>query len=178
MRERKMANNIIAGLLLGLGVLPAAAGAADNLTFSGALVAEPCVIPPGQETVVLSFGSVVDKYLYQHQRTPGAPFDITLAECDLSLGKTVRVTLSGAESLALPGLLAPASQAGGIAIGLETPEGKAVPFNRPSEKFSLASGANGIRLLAYVRGEPAAIAQKTIGLGAFNAVATFSLEYE
>ncbi|MFJ4235940.1 fimbrial protein [Serratia nevei] len=171
-----MKKSIITGLLLGLSALPA--GAVDNMKFIGALVAEPCVIPPGQETVALDFGSVVDKYLYLNQRTPGTSFDITLADCDLSLGKTVRITLSGTESLALPGLLAPASQAGGIAIGLETPAGKAVPLNRPGDKFSLASGANGIRLQAYVRGEPEAIANKTIGRGAFSAVATFSLEYE
>ncbi|MBH3259021.1 fimbrial protein [Serratia marcescens] len=172
--------NIITWLLLGLSALPTAFGAVDNLKFSGALVAEPCVIPPGQETVELSFGSVVDKYLYLNQRTPGAPFDITLADCDLSLGKTVRVTLTGSESMALPGLLAltSGSQAEGIAIGLETPEGKAVPINRSGDKFSLVSGVNSIRLLAYVRGEPGAIANKTIGRGAFSAVATFSLEYE
>ncbi|BEN13856.1 exotoxin [Serratia marcescens] len=169
------------GLALALCCLSPLAGAQDNnLRFTGALVAEPCVIPPGQEEIELNFGSVVDKYLYLNQRTPGAPFEIVLADCDLSLGKTVTVTLSGNESAALPGLLAPApgSQAAGIAIGLETREGKKVSINRPADKFSLASGANGIRLQAYVRAEPEAIAQKALVRGAFSAVATFSLEYE
>ncbi|EMJ4651133.1 fimbrial protein [Serratia marcescens] len=168
------------GLVLALCCLPSLACTADNLRFSGALVAEPCVIPPGQETIALNFGSVVDKYLYTNQRTPGMPFEINLAECDLSLGKTVTVTLSGSESAALPGLLAlaPGSQAAGIGIGLETPEGKKVPINRPGDKFSLASGVNGIRLWAYVRGEPNAIAQKTIVRGTFGGTATFTLEYE
>lgn len=53
-----------------------------------------------------------------------------------------------------------------------------MPLNRAGDKFSLASGSIGIRLQAYVRGEPEAIANKTIGRGAFSAVATFSLEYE
>jgi len=177
MRKWTIAKNIITGLLLGWeALLPARA--ADNMTFRGALVAEPCVIPPGQETVVLNFGSVVDKYLYQNLRSPGVQFEIILAECDLSVGKTVRMTLNGTESLALPGLLAPSSQAGGIAIGLETPEGQMLPINHSGEKFILADGTNGIRLLAYVRGEPEAIANRTIGHGTFSAVATFSLEYE
>jgi type 1 fimbria pilin len=168
------------GLALALCCLPLLAGAADNLRFSGALVAEPCVIPPGQEIIALNFGSVVDKYLYTHQRTPGMPFAINLAECDLSLGKTVTVTLSGNESAGLPGLLAPAlgSQAAGIAIGLESPAGDALAINRPGSKMSLSSGGTNIRLQAYIRGEPGAIANKKLVRGAFNATATFTLEYE
>ncbi|MGO3397582.1 MAG: fimbrial protein, partial [Serratia proteamaculans] len=38
--------------------------AAENMRLHGALVAEPCVIPPGDETVVLDFDTVIDKYLY------------------------------------------------------------------------------------------------------------------
>ncbi|HGM6909399.1 TPA: fimbrial protein [Serratia marcescens] len=174
-----MKQRIVMGLALALCCLPPLAGAADNLRFSGALVAEPCVIPPGQETIALDFGNVVDKYLYLNQRTPGVPFAITLADCDLSLGKTVTVTLSGKESAALPGLLAPAagSQAAGIAIGLESAAGEALPVNRPGGKVSLASGSNNIRLQAYVQGEPDAIAKKALVRGTFDAVATFTLEY-
>jgi len=175
-----MKQRIVMGLALALCCLPPLAGAADNLRFSGALVAEPCVIPPGQETIALDFGNVVDKYLYLNQRTPGVPFAITLADCDLSLGKTVTVTLSGKESAALPGLLAPAagSQAAGIAIGLESAAGEALPVNRPGGKVRLSSDSNNIRLQAYVQGEPDAIAKKALVRGVFNAVATFSLEYE
>ncbi len=160
--------------------LPPAAGAADNLRFSGALVAEPCVIPPGQETIALDFGGVVDKYLYQYQRTPGLAFEIALADCDLALGKTVSVTLLGSESQALPGLLAlaPGSGAAGIAIGLETPAGAALPINRAGDKITLRPGANAVRLRAYVRAEPGALANKTLEYGAFGAVATFNLSYE
>lgn len=74
------------------------AGATENMRLHGALVAEPCVIPPGDETVVLDFDTVIDKYLYLNTRTPGQTFELHLAQCDLSLGKTVRVTFSGAES--------------------------------------------------------------------------------
>lgn len=76
--------------------------AVENMYFHGALVAEPCVIPPGKEVLQLDFGTIVDKYLYMSQRTPGMPLVIQLAECDLSLGKTVLLTFSGSESLGLP----------------------------------------------------------------------------
>ncbi|ATM76049.1 MULTISPECIES: fimbrial protein [Serratia] len=154
---------------------------ADNLHFRGALVAEPCVIPPGEESIQLDFGTVIDKYLYLNQRTHGQQFAIPLAECDLTLGSTgVRVTFRGNENVSLPGLLAldAASQASGIAIGLEAADGKPLPLNHAGERYLLAKGSNLMVFKAYVQGEPEALAEKTINRGPFNAVATFSLEYE
>ncbi|CAI1050066.1 fimbrial protein [Serratia quinivorans] len=154
--------------------------AADNMRLHGALVAEPCVIPPGDETVVLDFDTVIDKYLYMNTRTHGQAFKLHLAQCDLSLGKTVRVTFSGTESAALPGLLAlnGASQASGIAIGMETPQGDLLPINQQGKAQALVSGANTLTAQAYVQGEPDALKHKTIERGPFNAVVTFSLDYE
>lgn len=154
--------------------------AAENMRLHGALVAEPCVILPGDETVVLEFNTVIDKYLYLNTRTLGQAFKLHLAECDLSLGKTVRVTFSGNESTALPGLLAlnGASQASGIAIGMETPQGEPLPINQQGKAQALVSGANTLTAKAYVQGEPDALKHKTIERGPFSAVATISLEYE
>ncbi len=169
--------------LSAMGLLAAMLGngvAAENMRFHGALVAEPCVIPPGKEVIQLDFGSVVDKYLYLNQRTHGIPLVIQLAECDLSVGKTVSLTFSGNENPRLPGLLLPeaGSQAAGIAIGLETPEGQMLPLNQSSAKYPLRTGNSEVQLRAYVQGEPQAIAQKNITHGAFNATATFILGYE
>lgn len=153
--------------------------AADNMYFHGALVAEPCTLRPGDEDIRLDFGSVVDKYLYAHGRTPGKAFSLTLQDCDLSLGKTVKVTFTGAESSALPGLLVPDGGTPlGIALGIETMAGALVALNKPSQSYVLANGNNNLQLQVYIQGEPAAIAQKSIGLGAFSSVATFALEYE
>ena len=165
-----------------IALLMAVSGAvqADNVRLHGALVAEPCVIAPGDESVKLEFGTVIDKYLYANQRTRGQAFAIRLTECDLSLGKTVRVTFSGNESAAMPGLLAlnGASQASGIAIGMETPQGEPLPVNQPGKAQALVSGTNILTARAYVQGEPEALKHKTIERGPFSAVATFSLEYE
>jgi type 1 fimbria pilin len=154
--------------------------AAPNMRLHGALVAEPCVIPPGEEEIRLDFGSIVDKYLYANSRTLGQAFDINLTECDLTLGNSVNVTFIGMESVALPGLLAldSGSEATGVAIGIETQAMQPVLVNQTSEKFPLQAGGNRIELQAYVRGEPAALSNHAIGYGAFTATATFSLEYE
>ncbi|WP_423213329.1 fimbrial protein [Serratia marcescens] len=169
--------------VIGVGLLIAASGcwaAADNMHFSGALVAEPCTLRPGDEDIRLDFGTVIDKYLYTYGRTPGKAFSLVLQDCDISLGNTVKVTFSGAESAALPGLLKPdgGSQATGIALGLETMAGAPLVLNKPSEGYVIGKGSNSLQLQVYVRGEPEAIAQKSIGLGAFSSVATFGLEYE
>ncbi|HCU0895341.1 TPA: fimbrial protein [Serratia marcescens] len=169
--------------VIGVGLLIAASGcwaAADNMHFSGALVAEPCTLRPGDEDIRLDFGTVIDKYLYTYGRTPGKAFSLVLQDCDISLGNTVKVTFSGAESAALPGLLKPdgGSQATGIALGLETMAGAPLALNKPSEGYVIGKGSNSLQLQVYVRGEPEAIAQKSIGLGAFSSVATFGLEYE
>jgi len=173
-----------AALLLAqvLIVAPQATQAADdnNVHLHGALVAEPCVIPPGDEEIALDFGTVIDKYLYLNSRTLGQSFSIHLTECDLSLGKTVNVIFLGTESAVLPGLLAidGSSQATGIAIGLETQQAKPVSINEASDEFLLQEGESRLALKAFVQGEPEAIRNKSIEHGPFSAVATFRLEYE
>ena len=166
-------------LIAGLLALSCAAQA-DNVRLHGALVAEPCVIAPGDENVRLDFGTVIDKYLYANERTHGQAFDIRLGECVLSLGKTVKVTFSGTENQSLKGLLAieGSSQASGIAIGMETQGGQPLPLNKAGEGYRLVAGNNTLTVLAYVQGEPEAIARRTIERGPFSAIATFRLEYE
>lgn len=170
----------LVSLLAALATAPAWAGEGKNVHLYGTLVAEPCVIPPGEEEITLDFGTVIDKYLYLNTRTQGQPFSIHLTECDLSLGRMVNVIFLGTENTALPGLLAidGVSQATGIGIGLETQQAKPVPINRASNKYLLQSGDNRIALKAYVQGEPDAIRNQSIERGPFSATATFSLEYE
>lgn len=158
---------------------PATAGAAaNNFKLHGALVAEPCTLQ--EADLELDFGTVVDKELYTHQRTGGKSLQITLQDCDLSLGKSVRISFGGQANLALPGLLAldAGSAAQGVAIGFETLQGQPLPLNDWSSDKILTSGHNLIALQAYIRAEPEAIAQKTITLGTFSAITTFTLRYE
>ncbi|WP_075182488.1 fimbrial protein [Pantoea sp. 1.19] len=152
----------------------------NNLHLFGTLVAEPCTLPPGAEDIPLNFGSVINKYLYTHGRSASQAFHIQLADCDLTLGKTVSVRFYGTESAALPGLLAIDSTSGtqGIAIGLEAEDASPLPINQAGSKVTLSQGSNQITVKAYVRGEADAIATQSIQPGPFSATATFSLEYE
>uniref|UniRef100_UPI001F557CA2 fimbrial protein n=1 Tax=Enterobacter asburiae TaxID=61645 RepID=UPI001F557CA2 len=69
--------------------------AADNIHFSGALVAEPCTLPDSDTDIHVDFGTVIVKYLYQYQRTKSQMFTIHLENCDPSILKTVSVTFKG-----------------------------------------------------------------------------------
>lgn len=172
---------LLATVLVAISPVILAAGKSENNVYLyGALVAEPCVISPGKEEIQLDFGTVIDKYLYLNKRTMGQPFEIYLAGCDLTLGKTVKIAFLGTESAAIAGLLAidTSSEAKGVAIGLETQEAKPLPFNETSDNFPFQEGNSRIALKAYVQGEPNSIANKTIVPGWFSAAATFSLEYE
>ncbi|EPG5720502.1 fimbrial protein, partial [Serratia marcescens] len=131
-----------AGMVMVAGMMAQPADAAENMRFHGTLVAEPCVIQPGDEDIQLDFGTIVDKYLYLNTRTHSQTFALHLTECDLSLGNTVAITFTGTENAKLPGLLAldAGSMASGIGIGLEDSSGKALPLNRASDKFRLNAG--------------------------------------
>ncbi|WP_223803962.1 fimbrial protein [Kluyvera sp. CRP] len=168
---------VLASLIVTVSV---ASEAVTRVNVSVAVMADACVIESGSEDIPLDFGVIVDSFLYLNERTPGLPFEIRLAQCDPEISKTVSVKFYGNENLALPGLLSvnEGSSATGIAIGLETPEAKPLPVNKPGDQYDLLKGSNVISLRAYVRGEPQALAQKTIGKGDFSSVATFSLEYE
>lgn len=169
---------MLIGLLAGATTMPVAA--VDNMKLHGALVAEPCTLLPGDESVELDFGSIVDKTLYSHQRTESKAFQIKLADCDIGMGNLVKISFGGTESLALKGLLAvnAGGQNAGVAIGLEAADGKPIALNQPGQSYPLKAGGNIINLQAYVQGEPQAIATRSITYGAFSAVATFTLEYE
>ncbi|MFV8979235.1 fimbrial protein [Serratia fonticola] len=165
-----------------LALTPCLTRADDNLFFDGNLVAEPCTIAPGKETVTVNIGVIPDKNLYNYPRAKTTPFSIELSECDLSLGKTVNVSFKGAESQQLPGHLDIfiAGKRSGAVIGLETLEGEFIPINKEVGKlYDLTDGTTLLNMQAYVRGEPEAIKNISIGLGEFeSAIATFFLNYE
>ncbi|HGM6668035.1 TPA: fimbrial protein [Serratia marcescens] len=154
--------------------------AADNLQLHGKLVAEPCIVQAGDGDIQLDFGAVIDKYLYLNKRTLGQVFELRLSDCDISIGKTVSVSFKGMEDPHSLGLLALSanSEARGIAIGMETVQGQALPINNSSEKFLLQNGKTVIGIRAYVQGESDALINRSIVRGQFNATATFNLDYQ
>ena len=160
--------------------LPALQAAEDNLYFSGTLVNEPCVLAEEDELIKLDFKSVIDKDLYLNGRTKGRPIELRLKNCDLDVGKRmVSITFSGNESSDPPGrLVLQSTTVQGLLVGLETTGGTALPLHKSHRMGELASGDNLISFNAYLQGEPETIANRSLGLGDFEASMTFALSYE
>lgn len=149
----------------------------NNLAFNGTLVTEPCNLDPETTDVVVDFGTVIKKGLYLNNRTNAELFSITLTDCDTTLGEKVEMTFKGAESDELPGMLAVAGEAKGVAIGMATKEGRPLPFNQPVPAMLLNDGTTNLTFQAWVEGEPEAIKDESIISGAFSAIATFEIDY-
>lgn len=149
----------------------------SNVHFSGTLVSEPCNLDPQTSDITVDFQSVVAKYLYLNTRTKSIPFVINLTDCDISVGNKATVIFKGTESAALPGELAVTGAATGIAIGMETPDGDALPFNQSTPASLLTAGTTQLTFMAFVIGEPIAISNQKITPGDFSATATFELTY-
>ncbi|EMK3758481.1 fimbrial protein [Providencia rettgeri] len=152
----------------------------DNLRIIGNLVEEPCTILPGDENITMDFFDTPEKNFYAYGETPGKEFMVKLADCDISIGKTVEVTFSGTPNLALPGFLAlsTSSVASGFAIGLQSSDRTPLALEKKGSKINLQDGSNQLRFYAYLKGEPDAITNKSIKVGPYSAVATFKLDYE
>lgn len=154
--------------------------AADNIHFSGALVAEPCTLPDSDTDIHVDFGTVIVKYLYQYQRTKSQMFTIHLENCDPSILKTVSVTFKGTTDDELTDMLTldTSSSAKGIAIGLELNDGVLLAVNKSSPATQLVSGKNSLTFGAYVKAKPTMVASKSLSPGDFTANSTFLLSYQ
>ncbi|WP_025123465.1 MULTISPECIES: fimbrial protein [unclassified Serratia (in: enterobacteria)] len=170
----------LALLLTGPILCCAPAQAVENLAFKGTLVNAPCTLRPGDEAIELNFGTLVNKFLYSNTRTPSQPFSLHLDDCDTAVATGVKLTFIGTENSSLPGLLAldASSVARGVAVGMETGAGQALPLNVQGSTAPLTQGNMAIALQAYVQAEPIAKANLGIVPGAFTATATFALEYQ
>ncbi|ELE9730701.1 type 1 fimbrial protein [Enterobacter kobei] len=154
-----------------------------DVDFKGTLVAEPCVVAPGGDgdNVVVDFGTIPEKTFYSTygRRTWMQAFHIMLTECDLSLGKEVKVSFIGTEDSEQPGYLAVTSSSGvkHIAIGLQTGTGENLPFNQQTDAYVLNAGDTQLNFKAYVQASDEGVKHRSVGRGAFEAISTFELEY-
>lgn len=170
------ATGLAAVIALMAGVQPGHARN-NNLNITGNLVSEPCSIDTDKPLEV-DFKTVILKTLYSDSRSAALPFNVELKECDTTLGQSVTLTFKGAESGALPGLItAEGAGSSGIAIGMQQPDGTALPFNKPTPAYALEDGTTTITLQAYVQAEPKALADKTLVPGDFSATSTFEVAY-
>lgn len=176
----------IGGFILALmGILPSAslAGSSNTIEYSGKLIALPCTVHPQYENFGVYFGDNVNaKDLYTGERGAYSDkeFEFVLEDCDTSLGNTISAKLSG--NATADGLLKfdPSSEASGVVIGLETMSGKPLPINNTQVEslYPIKDGNMTIKLKAYLKADPEAIANQSIQPGWFNATLTYTLVYE
>jgi type 1 fimbria pilin len=154
-----------------------------DVDFKGTLVEEPCLVAPGSEgdNIVVDFGTIPEKNFYSiyGNRTWSQSFHILLTECDVSLGKEVKVTFKGVEDREQPGLLATSSNLGvkHIAVGLQTHTGTNLPINKQTAGYAINNGSTQLNFKAYIQASNEGVKNHSIGQGAFEALATFELEY-
>lgn len=180
----KLCSVIIALVLLGCGYATAAENPVSaDVDFKGILVAEPCVVAPGDDgdSVLVDFGTIADKTFYSiyGRRTWLQEFHILLTECDTSLGKEVKITFTGTEDAEQSGLLAVTSSTGvkHVAIGLQTHTGADLPINKQTQGYTLYTGNTQLNFKAYVQASEEGVLNHSVGNGSFEAVSTFELEY-
>ncbi|ENY5536618.1 fimbrial protein [Salmonella enterica] len=154
-----------------------------DVDFKGTLVEEPCIVAPGDDgsNVVVDFGTIPEKTFYSiyGRRTWSQPFHILLTECDVSLGKEVKVTFNGTEDREQPGLIALTSNlyVQHLAVGLQTHTGVELPVNKQTSSYTLVDGNNQLNFKAYIQASDEGVKNHSVGKGNFEALATFELEY-
>ncbi|EKM6455979.1 fimbrial protein [Cronobacter dublinensis] len=171
---------LVPGALLALALSGSVSAAEDNVHFSGALVSEPCTLPDADTDIHLDFGTVIDKYLYQYNRTKSQPFSIHLQDCDPVILNTVSVTFQGMADNELTTMLAldASSVAMGVVIGLEQADGKPMIINKPGPLLHLTPGNNTLNFNSFVQVKPSVLETKSLKMGEFTAVTTFVLAYQ
>ncbi|MBL5898804.1 type 1 fimbrial protein [Lelliottia amnigena] len=170
----------LSSTLLMLVLANTAHAADDNVHFSGALVSEPCTLPEADQDIHLDFGTVIEQYLYQYQRTKSQSFTIHLTECDPTILNTVSVTFQGAADTELTNMLAldESSISKGVAIGLELADGTPLAINKSSPYTQLTTGNNSLTFNAFAQAKPSVVTRKSLTEGEFTATASFMLTYQ
>jgi type 1 fimbria pilin len=166
---------LILCLLLGVNRAPSAQD--YNISLHGELVEEPCTLSMASVNQTVKLGNVIKSTLYLHQRTHSYGFSIVLEDCDISLGNNVEIGFNGIEDLQQPGLLAVNGMAEGIAIGLETEQGKPLEINKTVKSYLLHDGSRTLKFAAYVSASEAAIERQGIIDGDFTTNVAFTLYY-
>ena len=140
----------VAFILWGTLILPVSA--ADNLHFSGSLVASPCTLTmQGADIAEVDFSSLDASDFIPGGQSARKPVVFELTDCDSALSNGVQVIFTGTEATGMRGIPAIDSYSGasGIGIGIETLSGVPVGINNESGAvFTLVTGKNTLSLNA------------------------------
>ncbi|ECD8365042.1 fimbrial protein [Salmonella enterica subsp. enterica] len=162
-------------ILWGTLILPVSA--ADNLHFSGSLVASPCTLTmQGADIAEVDFSSLDASDFIPGGQSARKPLVFELTDCDSALSNGVQVIFTGTEATGMRGILAIDSYSGasGIGIGIETLSGVPVGMNdEEGAIFTLVTGNNALSLNAWVQRLPG----EDLVPGTFFASALVTFEY-
>ncbi|EEF3436652.1 fimbrial protein [Salmonella enterica subsp. enterica serovar Kalamu] len=175
MAKRQALLHGAACILCGALILPVSA--ADNLHFSGSLVASPCTLTmQGADIAEVDFSSLDASDFIPGGQSARKPLVFELTDCDSALSNGVQVIFTGTEATGMRGILAIDSYSGasGIGIGIETLSGVPVGINNESGAvFTLVTGKNTLSLNAWVQRLPG----EDLIPGRFSASALATFEY-
>ncbi|HCL4775298.1 TPA: fimbrial protein [Salmonella enterica] len=175
MAKRQALLHGAACILWGTLILPVSA--ADNLHFSGSLVASPCTLTmQGADIAEVDFSSLDASDFIPGGQSARKPLVFELTDCDSALSNGVQVIFTGTEAAGMRGILAIDSYSGasGIGIGIETLSGVPVGINNESGAvFTLVTGKNTLSLNAWVQRLPG----EDLIPGRFSASALATFEY-
>lgn len=183
---KKLSKLIIASLVLSGSTLIHAAGGqgqgSGQVKFHGYIIAAPCSIV-SDDPILVDFGQISNRVLADSGKSHIKPFEIELADCDLTglnpgnvavtfsyTGATV--TPGGAQSTNLIGFDSGSASGAGVAIvsgGVQAINQKPLPVQL------LQTGPNTLEFSSYVQGLGGDLT--TIEIGEFYANANFQLNY-
>ncbi|MGN7510475.1 fimbrial protein [Aeromonas salmonicida] len=150
-----------------------AANAASDLSafmVTGKVVSAPCSLRPGDEYINIDMENVLGEYLKKNGRSEVKKFAIHLEKCSLDVAKTVNITFSGQNSGSYEFPVSNTSEAQGIYIGLEGPNGVSIRSNSPF-KYPLSQGNTDLNFFTYIG------VNGQVRVGIFSATINFKLDY-
>lgn len=152
-----------------------AAQANVDINFRGTLGADTCKLSTDSQDQIIEFPTLVRSTFKKNIRSAPRKFALNLLDCDLSMGKSVKVTFHGEESQEQPGTFAiTEGDAQGVTIAIESDSGEAVKPSVAMRPVMLMEDGNVLSFRAYIQGNDYAAIKE----GQFVSSVKFILEYE
>lgn len=142
----------------------------------GSIVEQPCSVL--NQEIEVDFGTMTNKDIFAFNNEY-RKFHIEL-ECDEGVDDTITVQFNGSNTSEDNQLLnlSASSQARGVGIKIQDNLGKILTFGQPTSSIDIRSGINNIEFTAFVTRKADTLTLNDIGLGTFDATATFELRYD
>lgn len=146
-----------------------------NITIHHSIVEVPCFVVPADENLNVDFGSIERGTLMNDGQTNPVGFKFRV-DCSGSAANNVSVKLTGIADNNDPELLAlsAGSDAKGIAIALEGPDGKAMPLNKFLAPKKIDDVVMEFSFSAYVK----RVNNNDVDAGPFTAIASLVMEFD